>query len=86
MARAYRLTRRQAQRIAETIPKLLSRAIRWCGTSFSDYRDADDKRGAFQRHLCVYDRGGEACRLCRRAIKRIVVGNRSAFYCPWCQK
>ncbi len=85
-ARAYRLTRLQTQRIAEATPKLLRQAIRWCGTSFSDYRDADDQRGAFQNHLCVYDRDGEPCRLCPRLIKRIVLGNRSAFYCPSCQR
>jgi len=85
-ARAYRLTRKQVQRIAETIPELLRQAIRWCGTSFSDYRDADDKRGAFQNHLRVYDRDGEACRVCPSIIKRISLGNRSAFYCPSCQK
>jgi formamidopyrimidine-DNA glycosylase len=83
--RAYRLTRRQVQRIAETIPKLLRQAIRWCGTSFSDYRDADDRRGAFQNHLRVYDRHGEACRVCAGTIKRVALGNRSAFYCPTCQ-
>ncbi|MDZ4347857.1 MAG: zinc finger domain-containing protein [Candidatus Binatia bacterium] len=61
-------------------------AIRWCGTSFSDYRDADDKRGEFQNHLRVYDRDGEKCRVCSNVIKRIAIGNRSAFYCPTCQK
>src|SRR3990172_12993236 len=60
--RAWRLTRRQVAAIAATTPKLLRDAIRWCGTSFSDYRDADDKRGEFQNHLRVYVRDGEKCR------------------------
>ena len=84
--RASRLTRKQAEAIAATIPKLLRQAIRWCGTSFSDYRDADDKRGEFQDHLRVYDRAGEKCRSCSATIKRVAIGNRSAFYCPFCQK
>ena len=84
--RAWRLTRRQVAAIAATTPKLLRDAIRWCGTSFSDYRDADDKRGEFQNHLRVYDREGELCRKCRAGIKRVALGNRSAFYCPVCQK
>ena len=84
--RSHRLTRKQAGLLAERIPKLLRQAIRWCGTSFSDYRDADDRRGGFQNHLRVYDRQGEACRVCASAIKRVAVGNRSAFYCPTCQK
>ena len=85
-ARARRLTRNQVRLMAERIPELLRQAIRWCGTSFSDYRDADDKRGGFQEHLRVYDRQGEACRVCSSTIKRVALGNRSAFYCPSCQK
>jgi formamidopyrimidine-DNA glycosylase len=84
--RAWRLTRRQVAAIAATTPKLLRDAIRWCGTSFSDYRDADDKRGEFQNHLRVYDREGEKCRACSHVIKRVAIGNRSAFYCPRCQR
>jgi formamidopyrimidine-DNA glycosylase len=84
--RARRLTRTQARALAQAIPALLQEAIRWCGTSFSDYRDADDKLGQFQNHLRVYDRDGEKCRLCPSVIKRVAIGNRSAFYCPSCQK
>jgi formamidopyrimidine-DNA glycosylase len=84
--RAHRLTRRQAQGIAAAIPNLLVDAIRWCGTSFSDYRDADDKSGEFQNHLRVYDRDGQECRVCPSVIKRVTIGNRSAFYCPMCQR
>ncbi|MGE5303253.1 MAG: bifunctional DNA-formamidopyrimidine glycosylase/DNA-(apurinic or apyrimidinic site) lyase [Alphaproteobacteria bacterium] len=84
--RSCRLTRNQVRLMARAIPQLLREAIRWCGTSFSDYRDADDKRGAFQDHLRVYDRQGEACRVCSSTIKRVALGNRSAYYCPSCQK
>jgi formamidopyrimidine-DNA glycosylase len=84
--RSRRLTRRQVASIARVTPELLRQAIRWCGTSFSDYRDADDQRGEFQNHLTVYDRHGESCRACAAAIKRANLGNRSAYYCPSCQK
>ena len=85
-ARAHRLSRGQVAAIAAIIPDLLRDAIRWCGTSFSDYRDADDKAGEFQNHLRVYDRAGERCRGCPGVIKRVAIGNRSAFFCPTCQK
>ncbi|MGH8525716.1 MAG: zinc finger domain-containing protein, partial [Gammaproteobacteria bacterium] len=26
------------------------------------------------------------CRLCPSVIKRVAIGNRSAYYCPTCQK
>lgn len=85
-ARSCRLTRKQVYEIARAVPELLGQAIRWCGTSFSDYRDGDDRRGEFQAHLRVYDREGENCRRCDAVIKRVAIGNRSAFYCPDCQK
>ncbi len=85
-ARAHRLTRRQVDAITRAIPALLRDAIRWCGTSFSDYRDADDKSGEFQNHLRVYDRDGEQCRSCPSKVKRVAIGNRSGYYCPTCQK
>jgi len=84
--RSHRLRRSQVEEIAAMIPTILREAIRWCGTSFSDYRDADDKFGEFQNQLRVYDRDGETCRLCPSPIKRVAIGNRSAFYCPTCQK
>jgi formamidopyrimidine-DNA glycosylase len=85
-ARALKLGRAKIRRIAELTPKILREAIRWCGTSFSDYRDVDDRYGEFQKHLRVYDRERERCRVCSAAIKRVAMGNRSAFYCPECQK
>lgn len=85
-ARARRLTVSQVSLLTAAIPRLLRDAIRWCGTSFSDYRDADDQAGEFQNHLNVYDRTGEPCRRCGVAIKRFMIGNRSLFYCPSCQK
>ncbi len=85
-ARAWKLRRADVERVAELTPKILREAIRWCGTSFSDYRDAEDRYGNFQKHLRVYDREREKCRACGAAIKRVAMGNRSAFYCPRCQK
>lgn len=85
-ARALNIRRDKIERIAELTPKILTEAIRWCGTSFSDYRDVDDRFGEFQKHLKVYDRERERCRACGAVIKRVALGNRSAFYCPTCQK
>jgi len=85
-ARAWRLGPGKVKRIAQLIPKILLEAIQWRGTSFSDYRDGEDRRGEFQNHLRVYDREGEKCTECISMIKKVRWGNRSAFYCPSCQK
>lgn len=84
--RGWKLGRGRAERIAEVTPTVLRHAIRWCGTSFSDYRDAEDRRGRFQDHLRVYDKAGEPCICCGGKIRKARLGNRSAFYCPSCQK
>ena len=36
--------------------------------------------------LGVYDRAGEACGICGRAIRRILQGGRSTYFCPGCQR
>jgi formamidopyrimidine-DNA glycosylase len=84
--RAWTLKRQEIGRIAQVTPKVLQRAIRWRGTSFSDYRDGEDRKGEFQNYLRVYDRAGEKCRVCGTQIKAVRLGNRGAFYCSRCQK
>lgn len=84
--RGWKLGRGRVERIAEVTPKVLRQAIRWCGTSFSDYRDAEDRRGKFQNHLRVYGRADEPCTCCGSRIKKARLGSRSAFYCPSCQR
>jgi formamidopyrimidine-DNA glycosylase len=83
--RAFRLGRRRAERVAAVMPEVLREALRWRGTSISDYRDGENRKGAFQKRLRVYDREGEDCVICGSSIKKIRIGNRGAFYCPSCQ-
>ena len=85
MRRARTIGAKLAEQVAEVVPKLLREAIRWGGTSFSDYRDGRDRKGKFQNRLKVYNRQGQPCRECSGKIKRVLIGNRSAFYCPNCQ-
>jgi len=84
--RASRISRRIARDIATEIPRVLEEAISSRGTSFSAYRDGNDRRGAFQSSLRVYDRAGESCRSCGSVIKRKAIGNRGMYYCPKCQR
>ena len=39
-----------------------------------------------QREFQMYDRAGEPCPRCGRAVMRTVVGGRGTFHCPRCQK
>ena len=64
---------------------VLGLAIENRGTTFSDYRDASGEAGGFEPLLLVYGREGTPCGRCGTHIRRKVLSNRSAFYCPSCQ-
>ncbi|MBM3774548.1 MAG: bifunctional DNA-formamidopyrimidine glycosylase/DNA-(apurinic or apyrimidinic site) lyase [Acidobacteria bacterium] len=86
LAGAGRLSRERAERLRQAIVNVLREAIRAGGSSVSDYVDADGRQGLFQFSHRVYGRAGEPCRRCRAAIRRIVIAQRSAHFCPRCQK
>ena len=68
------------------IRKVLRQAIAAGGTTLRDYRRVDGGKGSYAAHLRVYGREGEACHDCTVPIERVVFGQRSAFYCPRCQR
>ncbi|MEX2583815.1 MAG: bifunctional DNA-formamidopyrimidine glycosylase/DNA-(apurinic or apyrimidinic site) lyase [Gemmatimonadota bacterium] len=83
---ARRLLRREAEALHDSIRSVLQEAIDFRGTTLLDYRDAGGEQGSFAARLRVYDRKGEPCHHCGTAIRRIVQGGRSTFYCPGCQR
>jgi formamidopyrimidine-DNA glycosylase len=84
--RAATLRRQELERLDAALRAVLGEAVELGGSSISDYRDANGQAGSFQIRHAVYDRAGEPCRVCGTAIKRIVLGGRSSFYCPQCQR
>ena len=56
------------------------------GASIDDYRDARGERGTMQDEFLVHTREGEPCPRGDGTIERIVVGGRSTYYCPACQR
>ena len=62
------------------------RSIETGGSSISDYVAPDGSDGAYQDERRVYARTGEPCSACGRAIRRSVLGQRSAHWCPGCQR
>lgn len=83
---AERIRGERAARLYRAISEVLSLAIEQGGSSISDYVDADGRQGSFQLLHQVYGREGQPCTGCGTAIRRIVLGQRSAHYCPRCQK
>jgi formamidopyrimidine-DNA glycosylase len=56
------------------------------GASVDDYRDARGEQGSMQDEFLVHTREGEPCPRCGETIRRIVLGGRSTYFCPRCQK
>lgn len=83
---ACRLSPRRVERLHASMKAILARAIEAGGSSIQDYRDADGDPGDFQFEHKVYDRTGEPCVACGKAIAMKRVGGRSSHFCPKCQK
>ncbi len=64
--------------------KVLNKAIKLQGDSFSDFRKVSGEKGGYQDFAKVYQK--EKCPACQSKIKRIKQGGRSSFFCPLCQK
>ena len=80
------LTDHELRAITVSIRKILRKAIRHCGTTFSDFQNANGEVGGYQKYLCVYQHSGEGCRHCGTEIQRAVQAQRSTFWCPACQR
>jgi len=84
--RASRIRKPRAFRLHAEMQSILLDAIDNRGSSVSDYRDAEGRKGEFQRLHRVYAREGQPCVTCGAAIRRIVLGGRGTHYCPRCQR
>ena len=76
----------RAERLAASIKGVLSEAIRAGGSTLQDYAAVDGTEGSFQQQFDVYDRAGEPCRVCGKAVERFVQSGRSSFACGGCQR
>jgi formamidopyrimidine-DNA glycosylase len=83
---ARRLTRREALVLAQSIKDVLGEAIKIGGTTLRDYVNADGAPGYFRQKLFVYERAGEACRVCKAPVRQFVQGQRSTYWCSTCQR
>jgi formamidopyrimidine-DNA glycosylase len=84
--RANRLSRPRAARLLQAVRDTLSHALALGGSTLRDFRDVHGMSGAFQHQARVYGREGLPCLSCRNPIRRVVMGQRSTFFCPRCQR
>jgi formamidopyrimidine-DNA glycosylase len=74
------------ERLRVGIVEALEAGLRSGGASIDDYRDARGEQGAMQDEFLVHTREGKPCPRCGAEIRRIVVGGRSTYFCPSCQR
>lgn len=85
--KACELGAAEVEKLVPIIRDVLLRAIEAGGSSLKDYAHLDGELGYFQHEFKVYGREGECCpnEACEDEIHRIIIANRSTFYCPSCQ-
>jgi formamidopyrimidine-DNA glycosylase len=82
---AANITKKQLLGLHRAMREILEAAIRFRGSSVSDYVDAKGMRGKYQQQHRVYQRKGKPCIRCREKIRRVIVAGRSSYFCPRCQ-
>ena len=81
------LTPAELASLARAARSVLGEAVKSRGSSLRDkrYRDVAGELGSYQGRHAVYDRAGEPCPRCGRAVVRLKIGARSAYCCEGCQ-
>jgi formamidopyrimidine-DNA glycosylase len=83
---AKRVSKPRLAKLAAAIREVLTDAIAEGGTTLRDFLHSDGEPGYFRQKLFVYDRKGGPCRVCGTLIRHAVIGQRSTYWCPQCQK
>jgi formamidopyrimidine-DNA glycosylase len=83
---AGRISAARYEALAAAIRDVLGRAIRHGGTTLRDFVNSDGNPGYFAQELLVYEREALPCFQCRTPLRKKVIGQRSSYYCPRCQR
>jgi formamidopyrimidine-DNA glycosylase len=83
---ARRITRAGSSALVRAIKSVLRAAIKTGGTTLRDYVNAAGTPGYFRQKLFVYERAGEACRICKQPVLKFTQGQRSTYWCRTCQR
>ena len=97
MRRASSLRKDEVAALRKGIVDALEQGLRNLGSSVGrvidgeevslrDHVNLNGQSGKNQEYLVAYGREGRPCRTCGTAIERTKIGQRSAHYCPRCQR
>lgn len=74
------------ENVMHHLPIILKSSVESGGTTLRDFIHANGDKGSFQKRLKVYGRDGEPCTKCGKPIVVKILGGRSTYWCPRCQK
>jgi len=82
-----RLNQNEIKNLILNIKKILKFSISKGGSSIRNFQNTFGKNGNFQQFFRVYGQKNKNCSRisCKGKIKKIVISNRSSFYCNRCQ-
>ncbi len=80
------VSEKEAKLLFKSIDRVIGEALKYRGTTFSDYVDSKGKRGDFFNKLKVYGRENQECLICGEKIAKIRVAGRGTHFCSRCQK
>jgi len=79
---ASSLQESEIKKLYNSMKKILNLAIKKEGSSARDYKKPDGSKGGYYEIRKAYQRTGEECLRDAGIIKRMVIGGRSAHFCP----
>ena len=86
--KALKLKLKEKKNIIKFTNFVLKNAIKKGGSSIKNFKNLIGAYGNFQKEFKVYNREKQKClrEKCDGIIKKVVISNRSTFYCGMCQK
>ena len=84
--KSKQVSKKLMNNLADNIKTVLTHAIKKGGSSINDFFNTGGQAGYFQIEHQVYGREGLPCKICSSFIKKIVIAQRSSFFCRQCQR
>ena len=85
LSRVEKLKEPNFKILYSAMKRILQKGVKMRGTSSDDFRDTYGKKGNYGKVILMYQRHGKKCQK-GHLIHRIRVAQRSAHFCPICQK
>ena len=84
----FKISLHEVKNIIKFTKIVLKKSIKEGGSSIKNFENSDGKVGKYQQKFKVYNRANQSCKRvkCKSFIRRVIISNRSTFFCPDCQK